>query len=147
MFKNKKRAASTNPKSRLFITTGLSHAPALLQNSTSISFACFLNTFLVEIGIDIDPSNAASCCSLKDVLASMFESESSNLLAIIRNRMKGHKVFLLCDGANKGMHHAVKVISWWFVDYAMNFLLDSDAAAGINLSAAGAIDISLKKNR
>ena len=43
------------------------------------------------------------------------------------------------------MNHVAKLVSWWFVDRVMNFLLDADAAAGTNLSTARAIDIYLKK--
>lgn len=112
MFKNKKRATFANPKAKSFITAGLSHMPTLLQNSASIAFACFLNTFLVKIGIDIDRCNAAGCCPLKDGLTSMLDNESSNILTIACNRMKGCKKFFSCDSANKGMCHLVKLVSW-----------------------------------
>ena len=63
------------------------HAPALSCNSASILRACFMNTFLVEVGLDITPSKVASSCLSKDVFAAMLDEEAVNTLEIIYDRM------------------------------------------------------------
>jgi hypothetical protein len=144
-FKNCTRTAYTKPESRAFIATGLSHCPALSSNSAAVLFSCVINAFLTEIGVNIDPEKVAASCPGKDTLCSMLDDEGINILAIIRTRMAGKKKFFSCDGANKGIHHVVKVISWWYVDRVMYFLLDADAAIGDNKQTALASDVSMKK--
>ena len=108
-------------------------------------FSCLLNAFLVEIGVNTPASNVTGCCPGRKTLASIIDEEAVNSLSIIRESMKGCEIFFSCDGANEGMHHALKATSWRYVDRAMNVLLDTDSAVGTNQSAAEAIDISLKK--
>ena len=50
-----------------------------------------------------------------------------------------------CDGANKGMHHVVKIVAFWFTNRACAILLDSDAATGDNVNTALGIDCSLNE--
>ena len=75
-------------------------------------FSCLLNAFLVEIGVDVHASNVAGYCPGRKTLASIIDEEVACSLAIIRERIKGCKILFSCDGANKGMHHTVKVSSW-----------------------------------
>ena len=75
----------------------------------------------------------------------MLKDEGVNVLAIVRNRMRNKPIFLSCDGANKDMHYFIKMISFWFCDRVIAFLLDSDAAKGTNSSTADDVDHSLHK--
>ena len=63
----------------------------------------------------------------------------------MRKRCENKKKILLCDSANKGMHHVIKMISFWYQDRVLTFLLDSDAAISTNTSTAAVIDPSLHK--
>ena len=92
------------------------------------------------------PENVAACCPNKDGISAMIDDEAAKMLAIVRQQMNNAKLFFACDGTNKkGLHHVVKVVSWWCGDGVMNEFLDSDAATGDNVNAAQAIDISLRK--
>ena len=66
-----------------------------LCNSTLILFTCFIDAFLVKIGKDIPESNIADCYSLKDCLASIINKEASNILVIIKNRIKDYIDFFM----------------------------------------------------
>ena len=43
------------------------------------------------------------------------------------------------------VNHVVKMVSFWYIDQVITFLLDSDAAEGSNVLTADAIDATLKK--
>ena len=43
------------------------------------------------------------------------------------------------------VNHVVKMVSFWYIDQVITFLLDSDAAEGSNVLTADAIDTTLKK--
>ena len=100
----------TKPQSMSFISTGVSHAHVLLNNSESILFDCFVYAFLVEIGIDIPSSNAAARHPAKNIFPVMLHEEATNTLVIAIDRMKGCETFFSCDGSKKNMHHFIKVV-------------------------------------
>ena len=43
------------------------------------------------------------------------------------------------------VNHVVKMVSFWYIDRVITFLLDSDTAEGSNVLTADAIDATLKK--
>ena len=49
----------------------MSHAPTLSNNSASMLFTCFINLFLVEIGVDIPKSNIDAESPTKNTLPAM----------------------------------------------------------------------------
>ena len=67
------------------------------------------------------------------------------MLALIIRRKKGKKKCASCYGANKGMHHIVKMISFWYEHRVITFLLDADALVDTNISTAESICSSLTK--
>ena len=104
----------------------------------------FRECFLVEVGLDIAPYKIAASCPFKDSFATMLDEEAIKTLAIIRDRTKRCKKLFFCNGANKFMHHVVKIVSWCCRDRVINVLLDSDADGRTNVSTALVIDTSLK---
>ena len=111
----------TKPQSRSFIVIGISHAPALSNNSSSTLFTCFINALLVQIVIDIPSSNAATEYPTKTTFPVMLHEEAMSTLTIDRDRMKGCDKLFTCDGSKKITHHVIKIVSWWHVDRIMNF--------------------------
>ena len=63
----------------------------------------------------------------------------------MRTITKGKKKFMSCDGANKGIHHAVKTIPFWCKNRVMSFLLDDHAIVVTKSSIEEAIDSSLAR--
>ena len=86
-----------------------------------------------------------AACPGKDTFVRILEDEAADILSIVRYRQQDKPIFFSCDGANKAMHHVIKIISFWFNNCVITFLLDSDAAVGTNVSTAKAIDSSLCK--
>ena len=75
----------------------------------------------------------------------MLDTEGVNALVLMRSRMKNKKKFFSCDGANKGIHHVVKMVSFWWNHQVTTFLIDSDAAVGDDSNSAMSADKSLEK--
>ena len=54
--------------------------------------------------------------------------------------MKNKKKFFSYDGANKGIRHVVKMVSFWWNHQVTTFLIDSDADVGDNNNSATSAD-------
>ena len=70
------------------------------------------------------------------------------ILVIVRQKSKNVPIFLSMDGANKkGMHHIVKVLTFWDADKncLCVYQLDTDAVLGTNKGATEAVNYSLEK--
>ena len=142
---NTKYTSFSSPLSRSFIATGLSSAPGLSHSSATTLFACTVQALLIEFGLCISPEKIVAACPGKDAFARILEDEAADILSIVRNRLQDKPIFFSCNGANKATHHVIKMISFWFNNRVITFLLDSDAAVGTNISTAEAIDSSLRK--
>ena len=62
----------------------MAQALVLLRNSALILFYCFINTFLVEIRLDVSPKNVATSCPNRDSLSALMNNEVAKMLVIIR---------------------------------------------------------------
>ena len=104
-----------------------------------------MQALLIEFGLCISPEKIVAACPGKDTFARILEDEAADILSIVRNRLQDKPIFFSCDGANKAMHHIIQMISFWFDNRVIIFLLGSDVAVGTNISTAEAIDSSLHK--
>ena len=59
-FKNYTCTAHANIDFLDFIAAGLYYGPAFYSNSSTILFFWIINALLIEIGVNIDPSNVAT---------------------------------------------------------------------------------------
>ena len=75
----------------------------------------------------------------------MIYYEGIDILSLIRYRIADKPLFFSCNGANKNIYHVIKIISFWYLDQVLAFLLDLDVAIGDNLNTADAMDLSLSK--
>ena len=92
----------------------MAQSPALSCDSASTLFCCFVNTLLVEIGLDVTPGNVAACYPNKDILSALIDDEAAKTLAIIRQWMNDAKLFFSCDGANK--NGLIMLLRFFFVE-------------------------------
>jgi len=144
-FKHNTRTSFKSPLARSIIATGLSSSPALSNTSATTMFACTIQAFLCEIGLKIPIEKVVAACPSKDTFQAMVHEEGIDVLSLMRHRIADKPLFFSCDGANKNIHHVIKMISFWYLDRVLTFLLDSDAAIGDNANTADAANVSLKK--
>ena len=78
-----------------FIATGLSAYLALLSISTSTFFSYIINSFLIKIGIYIDPDKVTAAYPRKDYLNSILEEEDVKVLTLVYSLSKNKKVLLI----------------------------------------------------
>ena len=76
----------------------------------------------------------------------MFIDEGIGMLSLTRHKIIDKPFLFSCDGTNKGMHHVIKMISFWCIDRVLEFLLDSNATIGENINNDDTTNISLKKS-
>lgn len=107
-----------------------------------------LKSFSSEYIIDYSPVEISSVTLCESTLCNAVTETSAQILAIMSKNMKGKKIFLACNAANKhGLHYMVKLILFW--DFNSNELIvyqiDANAFRRTNLETVIAIDFSLKK--
>ena len=93
-FKNNKLAAFSSPLARSFIASGTSYCPALSHASASELFLCVINAFLVEIGLINSTNKVSASAPSKNSLSAFMDEEITDLLEIVRKRMKVEFFFL-----------------------------------------------------
>ena len=83
--------------------------------------------------------------SSKDTFTRTLKDEGADMLAIVRNCMRTKPLYFSYNRANKSIHNAEKLISFWFLDRVITFLLDSNVSEGSNIATADGADNSLRK--
>ena len=144
-FKNCTRVVHTNPDSQAFITVGLSYCPSFSSNSSAILFPCIVNTFLLDVGVSVDLSQVVTSFPDRNSLSSMLDEEGIHILAISRSILASKNKNVSWDSAKRGIHHAVKLVSWFYVDRFMHFLAEAIATIGDINHALEASGMSLRK--
>ena len=76
----------------------------------------------------------------------MLHNEGIDISSIMRNRKVDNSLFFSCNYVNKNMHYIIKIVSFWYLDQVLIFLLDSDAAIGDNTNTIDAANIFLTKD-
>ena len=127
------------------IATEFSSCPGLSRASTTTMLVCTVQDFLVELGIDVLIEKVVASSPGEYTFNKISQEEGLDALALMRRRMIDKTSFLLCDCASKGIHYATKIVSFWYVDRVLTFILDSNASIGDNVNTAQDADVSLKK--
>ena len=67
---------------------------------------------LAELGLKNDQNEVATCCTSKDLFATIINKEGIKILSLMRQQMKDYKLFLVCDGiSKKGIYYVIKLLS------------------------------------
>ena len=100
---------------------------------------------LTEVGINVDLLKVVANCLSQSTLNNVSSENATNILVLIRKCMKVKKKFMSCTRANKGIHHVINMVAFWFTNRVCTILLDSDAVTGDNVNTALGIKYSLNK--
>ena len=146
MFKNSTISSFKSLVSKSLMATGLSSCASAPHTSAATIINCEIQAFLIEVGTDIPIGKVVVACPGKENLNSMMLEEGIENFLLMRNMMIGKLLLFSYDGANKSIHHAIKMISFWRIDRVLAFLVDFDDAIGENINTADAANISLKKS-
>ena len=95
------------------MTTALANAPALSNLSAPILIACVVKAFYVEVGIKVSNNQIKNVTPSRSYLPTLQNEHLIDTLALLRKMVKNAKIFGAFDGANKGIHHVVKGVSFW----------------------------------
>lgn len=117
---------------------------ALVAKWPLIVFSCVIKAILLEAGLDFSNENITAAVPSCTVLPDLLDEHSAEIRAILQKMIKGKKIYGNFDRANKGIHHMIKGISFWYVDSVYTFLLDNEASLGNNLNGSKAINLRLK---
>lgn len=122
----------------------------MLSYTAATRFVCLvMAAFMKELQIPIDSKGIANIVPNEKALFKFIKELAVDVLTKTRMQIRTvKKLYLSMDAANKnGMHHMVKIISYWDFDADVLeiFTLDSDACDGTNVAAAKAVDYFLQK--
>ena len=101
---------------------------------------------MIEIGLENKINEVTNLQHCESTIHNLVVNLVADTLYCIK-KIFSTKVFLSCDGPNKGLHHIIKKISFWSLADNKLFLnnLDFDACVRTNLKTVEAIDFSTKK--
>lgn len=100
---------------RHLLAIAMAYMPSISNSSASLFIPCILASYFTEIGYNSNPGNIASISPSRNTLSNLTEEALvSTMLDLERELSGGVRVFIVSDhGNNKGLHHFVKVLSWW----------------------------------
>ena len=110
-------------------------------------FTCVLSMFLLDIGLGKYVEQVTNIEPCEHAVRDLIVETVADVLYLICRKIVNAKVFISCDGANKGLHIMIKKISFWYFkdNNLITYNLDSDTCVGTDRKVAEAIDFSLKK--
>ena len=121
-------------RARHFLAIGMVYVPVLSKSAAALFIPCILARYFTKIGYAFDQKDMVNITPLWNTLSNIIEKSAvMSMIYLQRELSTGIMLFLSSNHGNKkGLHHLVKVLSFWsFCDTNVKRLtLDTDASGG-----------------
>ena len=138
-----------NKRAHHLLAIGMAYVLALSNSAAALFIPCILASFFTEIGYAFSQSGMGLITPSRNTLSNIIEESAvTSMIDLQRELGTGVKIFISSDHGNKkGLHHLVKVLSFWSKcdNDVKRVTLDTDASGGTSEETADAIHTSLTK--
>ena len=132
------------------LAIGMSNVPSLSNMAAATFIPCILTSFLLDIQCPFAATEIAGICPNRNTLNNIIEEAAVCSMLDTQQLLMDQQLRIFVSsnhGNKKGLHHMIKVLSFWDKesDEVRRFVVDTDASGETSTDTADGIDTSLKK--